>query len=33
VNRNERPAEPSPAQQIIEASRAANTGQFVDKKV
>ena len=33
VKRDDKPAEPSPAQQVIEASRAPGTGQVVDKKV
>ena len=33
VKRDDKPAESSPAQQIIEASRAPGTGQVVDKKV
>jgi hypothetical protein len=33
VQRGDKPAKPSPAQQIIEASRAPGTGQVVDKKV
>ena len=33
VQCGDKPAKPSPAQQIIEASRAPGTGQFVDKKV
>ena len=33
VKRDDRAAEPSPAQEIIEAAKSANTGQFVDKKV
>ena len=30
---DDRPADASPAQQIIEAAKDAGTGQFVDKKV
>jgi hypothetical protein len=33
VKYDDKPAESSPAQQIIEASRAPGTGQVVDKKV
>ena len=33
VKRDDKPAESSPAQQIIEASRAPGTGQVVDKTV
>jgi len=33
VKRDDRPAESSQAQQIIEASRAPGTGQVVDKTV
>jgi len=33
VKRDDRAAEPSPAQEIIEAAKSANTGQFVDKTV
>ena len=33
VKRDDQPAQPSPAQQIIEASKPEGTGQFVDKKV
>ena len=33
VKRDDRAADPSPAQEIIEAAKSANTGQFVDKTV
>ena len=33
VKRDDKPAEHSPAQQIIEAAKSPGTGQVVDKKV